>query len=243
MTVNDPILPVETLSIANLKAHPRNYRGHPEDQIEHLRASIRENGMYRNVVIASDGTILAGHGITTAATAEGLSEVPCIRMPFGPDDPAALKILVGDNELGLRAEPDDRALSMILKDLRDADPTAGLTGTGYDDAMLASLLFVTRDAVATFLDEDYMTMVVDRLTEKAATPITDPAKAVEFIGSQLRYTEEQRAGILDHFIKGGQVTAGGFMQAVTSFAQTVADPDASFELEMSAMDALELAVA
>ena len=101
----------------------------------------------------------------------------------------------------------------------------------------------TRDAVATFLDEDYMTMVVDRLTEKAATPITDPAKAVELIGSQLRYTEEQRAGILDHFIKGGQVTAGGFMQAVTSFAQTVADPDASFELEMSAMDALELAVA
>ena len=99
----------------------------------------------------------------------------------------------------------------------------------------------TRDAVTTFLDVDYMTMVIDRLEEKASVKITDPAKAVELVGTTLRYTEEQRAGILDHFIKGGQVTAGGIMQAVTSFAQVVEDADVAWDLEMSALTALDLA--
>ena len=62
----------ETIPIARLKAHPRNYKGHPTDQIEHLAQSLREHGWYRSVVTASDYTILAGHGIVAAATSIGL---------------------------------------------------------------------------------------------------------------------------------------------------------------------------
>lgn len=101
----------------------------------------------------------------------------------------------------------------------------------------------TKDAVTTFLDTDYMEMVLDRITERAGKPIAEPAKAVELIGTQLRFTEEQRTGILDHFIKGGQVTAGGVLQAVTSYAQTVSDPDEAYDLELAAMDAFDLAAA
>jgi hypothetical protein len=36
------------------------------------------------------------------------------------------------------------------------------------------------------------------------------------IGARLRYTEVQQKEILDHFIAGGSLTAGGIMQAVTS---------------------------
>ena len=67
------------------------------------------------------------------------------------------------------------------------------------------------------------------------------AKAVELVGTTLRYTEEQRAGILDHFIKGGQTTAGGVFQAVTSFVQELDDADIAFELEALAMRALDIA--
>lgn len=54
-----PILhETEIVSIESLSPHPRNYRGHPEDQIEHLVQSIRENGCYRNIVVARDRSIL-----------------------------------------------------------------------------------------------------------------------------------------------------------------------------------------
>ena len=113
-----------------------------------------------------------------------------------------------------------------------------------EDTQHKALQLVTsqaRDAVATFLDVDYMTRVIDGLTKQADTPLVEPAKAIEFIGKQLAYTQDQQAGILDHFIRGGQVTAGGVFQAVTSYAQTVENPDTAYDLEASAVRALELA--
>ena len=71
---------VRQVAISGLRPHPRNYREHPEDQLEHIKASIVENGFYRNVVAARDGTILAGHGVVLAATAMGLRKVPVIRL-------------------------------------------------------------------------------------------------------------------------------------------------------------------
>ena len=47
--------------------------------------------------------------------------------------------------------------------------------------------------------------------------------------------------ILGHFIRGGQLTAGGVMQAVTSVAQTLDDADAAHELEAQAVRVLDLA--
>lgn len=129
--------------LSTLKPHPRNYREHPEDQLLHLEQSIREHGFYRNLVVANDGTILAGHGITRAALRLGIEKGPAIHLPIGPEDPKALKILAGDNEIGRLAEIDDRGLSELLKEIGSAD-LDGLLGTGYDEHMLANLIFVTR---------------------------------------------------------------------------------------------------
>lgn len=137
--------PAEQVPLASLKGHPRNYRQHPEDQIEHLAASIREHGLYRNIVTANDGTILAGHGVALAAAAAGLESVPVVRLPIEPDSPAALKVLTGDNEIEHLAEQDDRALSELLREIALDDPLA-LLGTGFDEAMLANLVYVTRPA-------------------------------------------------------------------------------------------------
>jgi hypothetical protein len=133
----------ENASVADLHPHPRNYRVHPDDQLEHLIQSIKEHGLYRNVVVAKDGTILAGHGVVQAVTKMGLETIPVIRLNIAPDSPAALKVLAGDNEIGHLGEVDDRMFTEILKEIRDTDPF-GLMGTGYDDMMLANLLFVTR---------------------------------------------------------------------------------------------------
>ena len=135
----------EQVALADLKPHPRNYRSHPDDQLEHLMESLREHGWYRNVIVARDNTILAGHGIVLAAQRMGYTEGPAIRLDLDPGEPRALKVLAGDNGLGHLADVDDRLLSEILKEVKDRD-VDGLLGTGYDEAMLANLVMVTRPA-------------------------------------------------------------------------------------------------
>jgi hypothetical protein len=131
--------------IDQLKPHPRNYRQHPEDQIEHLVQSLQEHGFYRDVVIARDGTILAGHGLVEAARHLGLKKVPTRRLDLEPDSQEARRILTGDNEVGKLGMPDTRALTELLRDVRDGDAEAML-GTGYNEQQLAALVFVSRRA-------------------------------------------------------------------------------------------------
>jgi len=50
-------------------------------------------------------------------------------------------------------------------------------------------------------------------------------------------------GKLEHFIRGGDLTAGGVMHAVTSAAQIQDDADTAHEMESSALRALDLAAA
>lgn len=136
---------VENIAISELRPHPQNYRIHPQDEIEHLMESIKSHGIYRNVVIAREGTILAGHGVVEAVRKIGLESIPVIRLDLDPLEIRALKVLTGDNEIAHLSEINDRALSEILKEINDID-IDGLLGTGYDEKMLANLIFTTRPA-------------------------------------------------------------------------------------------------
>jgi hypothetical protein len=133
----------ELVAIRLLKPHPRNYTVHPEDQLKHLGESIRANGVYRNVVTAKDNTILAGHGVVEACKLVGLKQVLRVQLPLDPMSHAALKVLAADNEIAHLKEVDDRALSNLLLEVAPID---GLIGTGYDEMMLANLIYTTRPA-------------------------------------------------------------------------------------------------
>jgi hypothetical protein len=130
---------------ADLRRHPRDYRSYPDDQITHLAGSFRDNGFHGKVVVARDGTVLEGFEVVLAARALGLEEVPVIRMDLDPGDPRALKVLAADSGIGRLGEVDDRALTELLRSIKDTAP-GGLEGTGYDERMLANLVFVTRPA-------------------------------------------------------------------------------------------------
>lgn len=135
----------EIVRLDDLSPHPRNYRAHPYDQAEHLKASLAEHGVYRPVVIARDGTILAGHGLVEAARLLGYADLPAVRLDLDADDPRAIKVLIGDNEISHLAESDDRALSELLREIGSVD-LENLLGTGYDAMMLANLVMMTRPA-------------------------------------------------------------------------------------------------
>jgi hypothetical protein len=126
-----------------LTPHPRNYRKHPMSQLRHIIDSIQTNGFYRNVVVAKDSTILAGHGVVDAAIHMGLTRIPVITMDIEPNDPRAIKLLTGDNEISNLSEVNDRLLTELLKEVM-GEQELGLTGTGFDTEQLASLLMVTR---------------------------------------------------------------------------------------------------
>jgi hypothetical protein len=127
----------------SLHAHPRNYRVHPPEQLDHIARSIELHGFYRNIVVARDHTILAGHGVVAAARRLGFADVPVIRLDVGPEDVPALQILTGDNEMSNLAEVDDRELTELLRELA-GDDLANLLGTGFDEYQLAALAMVTR---------------------------------------------------------------------------------------------------
>lgn len=134
---------VSQVPVDSLRPHPRNYRDHPEDQLAHIVRSLQLHGFYRNVVVARDGTILAGHGVVLAARSLGLEFVPAIRLDVDPEDTRALQVLAGDNEISNLGVVDDRQLTELLRDLA-AEDWDDLLGTGFDQQQLAALALVTR---------------------------------------------------------------------------------------------------
>jgi hypothetical protein len=98
----------------------------------------------------------------------------------------------------------------------------------------------TRDAVRAFLQPAYVAGKVAELEELAGKPVTDATTTIATIGKKLAFSEMEQATILDHFIRGGQLTAGGILQAITSAAQTVENADTAHDMESRALRALEL---
>jgi hypothetical protein len=99
----------------------------------------------------------------------------------------------------------------------------------------------TTDAVRAFLDIDFVTRAVRDIEKAAGVGVDEPDATIKVVGQRLRYTDEQQQSILAHFIRGGDLTVGGIMQAVTSVARTVADADAAYRLESTAVQALQVA--
>jgi hypothetical protein len=103
------------------------------------------------------------------------------------------------------------------------------------DKQLALVTAKARDAVATFLTPKYVAAKVAELEELAGTPVTDPAATITKVIQQSSVIPSGlESSVLDYFIKGGQITAGGIMQAVTAAAQTVDDADLAADLEAAA---------
>lgn len=97
------------------------------------------------------------------------------------------------------------------------------------------------DAVTQFLDVDYLKRTLVKIEEKAGKPVTDaPDKTIKRVGKELGFTQDEQDGILQHFILGGQLTAGGVLNAVTSFSQTLADADRADTLDGKALRVLAL---
>lgn len=100
-----------------------------------------------------------------------------------------------------------------------------------------------RDAVATFLDVEFVKSQIVELERKAGVPVRNAPAVIENVGKSLNFTEDFTASVLDFFIQGGQLTSGGVLQAVTAAVQQVDDADAAYEISGKAVEAMELVAA
>lgn len=108
---------------------------------------------------------------------------------------------------------------------------------------LALITAQTRDAVATFMNRDYVERKLADIQREAGREITSPVETVDLVAKRLKFSDSVRDSVFTHFIKGGQTTAGGVLQAVTATAQTLSDADAAHELETQALSAMAIAAA
>ncbi|MBF6331891.1 hypothetical protein [Nocardia transvalensis] len=105
---------------------------------------------------------------------------------------------------------------------------------------LAVITAETRDKVSEWLSPQFLAARITELERHAAAPVTQPDKTIEVVAKQLGFSEDERAGILSHFIAGGQLTAAGIAHAVTSYSQTIADADRADTLDGLALQAMAL---
>lgn len=134
MSVDPSSLTATAVSTDTLTPHPQNPRN---GDLEAIQESLRVNGQYKPIVVAEDGTIIAGNHTYAAALALGWETLSVVRLPVDPNSETARRIMLADNRTSDLGRYDDAALAEILQSL-DAD--AGLIGTGYSADDLSDLL-------------------------------------------------------------------------------------------------------
>lgn len=120
----------------------------------------------------------------------------------------------------------------------------GTVGSWSQDTQrkrLAVITAETRDKVSEWLSPEFLSARVNELERDAAAPVRQPDKTIEVVAKKLGFSEEERTGILSHFIAAGQLTAAGIANAVTSFSQTIPDADRADALDDVALQAMTLA--
>lgn len=122
----------------SLKAYERNARVHPPEQIDQIRASIREFGFTNPILLKDDGeTVGAGHGRLEAALAEGLDKVPTITLEGLSEDQWRAYVLA-DNKIAEGASWNDDILRVELQDMIAVE--FNLASIGFTTEDLARLL-------------------------------------------------------------------------------------------------------
>lgn len=149
---------MELVDIDKLIPYVNNARTHSPEQINKLRASLREFGFINPVIVDDKFNIVAGHGRVMAAQAEGIKEIPCVYVDYLTEAQKKAYILA-DNRMAMDAGWDEEMLRVELEALQDM--AFDLSMTGFDDKELADL-FKTEEEVE---DDNFD---LDAALEKAA---------------------------------------------------------------------------
>ena len=130
--------PSEIVEVDSLRAWPRNYNEHPQQQIELVAGGLEEYGQYKNILIWTDPEdgfdyVIAGHSVWESAKHNGWERVEVKRLPSDLRREDVEIVLVSDNRLPQLSSPNLNKLADILQSIRVEQPDR-LHQTGFDSA-------------------------------------------------------------------------------------------------------------
>ena len=126
------IASVQEVTLSKLRPYERNAKNHGAEQIEKLKASIKEFGFLTPCLIDSDYNLIAGHGRVMAAKELKMDKVPCVFVE-GLTEEQRRAYILADNRLGELGEWDMDLVFSELKELDDLDFDIELTGFELTD--------------------------------------------------------------------------------------------------------------
>ena len=128
----------------SLRPYDRNARTHSKKQVRQIADSIARFGFTNPVLVADDGTIIAGHGRVAVAKLLGLAEVPTLKLSH-LSEAERRAYVIADNKLALNAGWNTEILAIELQGLIDLD--FDVTLTGFSLAEVDFVLDEARDAI------------------------------------------------------------------------------------------------
>ena len=162
-----PAAQVEMWQVADLAPYAKNARWHPPEQIDQIAASMERFGFTIPMLVAEDGTIIAGHGRLMAAALLGLAEVPVMVARGWSEEDRRLYTLA-DNRLAEIAEWDPEMLRIEIGELRADFGIEDMSLIGFSAEDLADILpEALLDATGGLTDPD-------DVPEVPETPVTRP---------------------------------------------------------------------
>ncbi len=102
--------------MADLSPYVKNARTHPQEQVNQIAASMERFGFTIPMLVAENGTIIAGHGRLMAAAQLGMAEVPVMVARGWSDEDRRLYTLA-DNRLAETSEWDPETLQVEWDEL------------------------------------------------------------------------------------------------------------------------------
>ena len=134
-----PASNVDMRAVDELIPYAGNARTHPPEQVAQIAASMRRWGFTIPVLVADDGTIIAGHGRILAARQIGLAQVPVMVARGWSDEDRRLYTLA-DNRLAETSEWDADLLRLEIDQLLSEGLDDDLSQFGFSAAEIEAML-------------------------------------------------------------------------------------------------------
>ncbi len=132
MVIADDLAPLR-VPIDSLHQLPGNPR---RGDVDAVAASLARFGQRKPIVVADDGTIIAGNHTWAAAKQLGWDEIAVVRV--GDDEATAQAFALADNRTAELGGYDEAALLDLIRQVADVDASL-LADTGWDDASVQDL--------------------------------------------------------------------------------------------------------
>lgn len=181
---DQPVLEVERVPIAALKAYDGNAKLHTREQIDAVEASIREFG-FGNPVIAwhdegGDAVIVCGHARVTAARNLGMAEVPVI---FRDDltDAQRRAYVLADNQTTMMTGWDPDQLAYELDTLAESFDMGDF---GFD-------VGGSFDAIYDLMTEEFSKNVMNNTGDTFYISLVFPASEREAVEAYVRHVGKE----------------------------------------------------